>query len=98
DDLVTGVQTCALPISRTVARPGPSSRGLVIHSGLARSAEAAIGGPGKFSVPFVWGPDPCLVTFAWERKRSRSPNRRRPARCARKIGRASCRERVEGAG
>src|SRR5205823_7488728 len=89
DKLVTGVQTCALPISRT----GTYERGVALfhrggkrrRSGLTPNRpESLVGrstaGTRRRVVPLEHGQDARLVSHS---------------RLAPEIGRASCRERVE---
>src|SRR5207244_8470525 len=85
DDLVTGVQTCALPISRTsfeaVFELGPS---------------AALTGPAsRGDVGTVTRTLNALAYRAPDAARAYAVLAREAARLAAEIGRASCRERVE---
>src|SRR5437764_11167171 len=90
DTSVTGVQTCALPIW-TPAGPGPAPAAGRAAIGIA-SVNSPVGGEGRGRVVRhaapVGGPP----------ARPRIPSTPRPAPGAGKIGRASCRERVENAG
>src|SRR5436305_11349657 len=75
---VTGVQTCALPISSRSAGAGRSGTAATATT-CAASGAASRGWPA--ASPPGW--------------RAAPTSTRRPAGCRAKIGRASCRERVE---
>src|SRR5258708_24962743 len=76
DDLVTGVQTCALPISKRL-RPNA-----VLESSIFRSTKRCRVCGWRICRPHATEENTCLFHFQVLPKNSR------------KIGRASCRERV----
>src|SRR5207247_3900341 len=89
--LVTGVQTCALPILKTTVLPHTSA-GTIFHDGIAI---------GKFQgVITAHTPSGCRTDIANLSRSSEGtvcPYRRLPSPAMKKIGRASCRQNVPAA-
>src|SRR5207244_10038607 len=93
DDLVTGVQTCALPISLGAGRP----RGPLLTGGPVRRVGAAPVARVQRALTSFTAPAsrPAGAARAAGTARAASIH---DSRQERKIGRASCRERVERQG
>src|SRR5258708_28077575 len=82
DDLVTGVQTCALPISRAPAA-------WRLHGRMISSARMLFSCSGERKSEGPW------ILTSWENSASRSDRKSHaPRGRLGQIGRASCRERV----
>src|SRR5205823_11831437 len=86
DKLVTGVQTCALPISRPLLDVGDSMQGAYIQKGAG----------GQFIAAALESPKAREQIAAIHRRDVARMQRLQCAQVVPKIGRASCRERVEG--
>src|SRR5207244_9179851 len=88
DDLVTGVQTCALPISRTAGWGlAAAAAGIAAWARLGASAAA----PGAVTHYVL---DPAKSSLAFNFDQAGAQNKGKFTRFQ-EIGRASCRERVE---
>src|SRR5205823_7245216 len=98
DKLVTGVQTCALPISWRIPRYARWSRDLRIGSRLATGP----GSPACAAPPSITIRTTTTFWFQIFRLKAEATGLKRGAEATRppqeQIGRASCRERVEGGG